>query len=127
MLDRRRFSRYLARYLANLRAFFPGDSQSYPVENVSWKGLFIKADPDLFPKEKRFIYFEIELPEIGRIPMYGYIVHYGTPHDPGIGVEIVEVDKNFTPVWGLFIKAMNYLKEAKEEYDKITRLLQQEE
>lgn len=123
MIDRRRFPRYLA----NLRAYFPGNSQAYPVDNVSWKGLFIKIDPNILPKNKRFIFFELEIPEIGRIPIYGYIVHYGTPSDPGIGIEIVEVDKNFTPVWGLFIKALNYLKEAKEEYEKIRHLLQEEE
>lgn len=51
--------------------------------------------------------------------MYGTIVHFGTPDDPGLGVEIIEIDKNLGPVWNLYIKALSYLREAKEKYDRI--------
>lgn len=122
MIDRRKFPRFFTK----IKAHFPGDSQGYPVENVSWKGLFIKTDKPFSP-EKRFIFFELELPEIGKIPVYGYIVHFGTPEEPGLGIEIVEIDKNLTPVWGLYIKALNFIREAKEEYERITREFTEQE
>jgi hypothetical protein len=112
-MERRKFPRYLAK----VKAYFPGDPTAYTVENISWKGLFIKA-PHKFDLKKRLIYFELDIPEIGRIPIYGYIVHQGTNKNPGIGIEIVEIDKNLAHVWGLYIKALNYLKEAREEYER---------
>jgi hypothetical protein len=114
MLERRKFHRYPT----NLKAYFPNQEEGFPVKNVSWKGVFI-ITTDNFRFEKRLIYFEIEIPEIGRIPIYGYIAHYGTPSEPGLGVEIIEIANNLAPVWGLYIKAMNFLNEAKEEYEKI--------
>jgi len=115
--EKRKFPRY---FLTSLKAYFPGDPTGYSVKNVSWKGLFIKT-PHKFDLQKRLIYFELEIPEIGRIPIYGYIVHQGTEEEPGLGIEIVEIDKNLKPVWGLFIKALNYLQEARAEYEKILR------
>lgn len=113
MIEKRKFPRFLTR----VKAYFPGDSTGYTVKNISWKGLFIKT-PHKFNLEKRLIYFELEIPEIGRIPIYGYIVHQGTDKEPGLGIEIIEIDKNLGPVWGLYIKALNLLKEAREEYER---------
>lgn len=121
MIDRRKFPRFFT----EIKAYFPGDSQAYFVDNVSWKGLFIRTEKNFSP-ERRFLFFELELPEVGKIPVYGYIVHFGTPEEPGLGIEIVEIDKNFTPVWGLYIKALNFLKEAKEEYERIRRQFAEE-
>ncbi|MFN3921774.1 MAG: PilZ domain-containing protein [Caldimicrobium sp.] len=112
--NKRRFPRFASKALA----YFPGDPKGYPVKNLSWKGLFIKTEKFLHTKET-LIYFELDLPEIGKIPMYGTIVHFGTPDDPGLGVEIIEIDKNLGPVWNLYIKALSYLREAKEKYDRI--------
>ncbi|MCX7613653.1 MAG: PilZ domain-containing protein [Caldimicrobium sp.] len=114
MMDKRRFPRFFS----NLKAYFPGDYIAYQVTNLSWKGLFISTEKN-FPKDKRLIFLELELPDIGKIPIYGYIVHYGTPEEPGIGVEIVEIDQNLTPVWSIFIKTLNLLQEARTEYEKI--------
>ncbi len=122
MIERRRFPRFLTQ----IKAYFPGDTTAYTVKNISWKGLFIKT-PHKFTLEKRLIYFELEIPEIGKIPIYGYIVHQGTDEEPGLGIEIIEIDKNLAPVWGLFIKAMNLLKEAREEYEKRIKELNQKE
>lgn len=114
MYEKRKFQRFPT----NLKVYFPNQEEGFPVKNVSWKGLFIET-PDNFKPEKRLIYFEIHIPEIGRIPIYGYIAHYGNPSEPGLGIEIVEIANNLAPVWGLYIKAMNFLNEAKEEYQKI--------
>lgn len=88
------------------------------MKNLSWKGLFIKTDK-FREFQKTLIYFELDLPEIGKIPIYGAIVHFGTPGDPGLGIEIIEIDKNLGPVWNLYIKALSYLREAKQKYDEI--------
>lgn len=114
MHDRRKFQRFPT----NLKAYFPGKEEGFPVKNVSWKGLFIKVPADFKP-EKRLIYLELHIPEIGRIPLYGYIAHYGPPSEPGLGIEIVEIANNLTPVWGLYIKAMNFLNQAHEEYERV--------
>ncbi|MFN4197353.1 MAG: PilZ domain-containing protein [Caldimicrobium sp.] len=113
-IEQRRFPRFFTKILA----YFPGDDKGYPVKNVSWKGLFIKTDKFTKSSEK-FIYLELEIPEIGRIPIYGTIVHYGTPEEPGLGIEILEIDKNLAPVWNIYIKILSYLKEAKEKYEVI--------
>ncbi|MFN3567778.1 MAG: PilZ domain-containing protein [Caldimicrobium sp.] len=113
-MEQRRFPRFLSK----IQAFFPGDPKGYPVKNISWKGLFIKTDKFAKSTEK-LIYFEVDIPEIGRIPLYGTIIHYGTPEDPGLGIEIIEIDKNLAPVWNLYIKALSYLREAKEKYEVI--------
>jgi len=115
--EKRKFPRY---FFTNLKAYFPGDPTGYSVKDVSWKGLFIKT-PHKFDLQKRLIYFELEIPEIGRIPIYGYIVRQGTEEEPGLGIEIVEIDKNLKPVWGLFLKALNYLQQAREKYERILR------
>ncbi len=98
--------------------YFAGDPKGYPVKNLSWKGLFIYTDKFRDTQEK-LIFFELEIPEIGRLPMYGTIVHYGTQEEPGLGVEILEISNNLSPVWNLYIKALNYLREAKEKYEEI--------
>ena len=113
MVERRRFPRFLTQ----VKAYFPGDPTGYSVKNISWRGLFIKT-PHKFNLENRLIYFELEIPEIGRIPIYGYIVHQGTDKEPGLGIEIIEIDKDLGPVWGLYIKALNFLKEARDEYER---------
>jgi len=113
MTNKRRFPRFIS----NVKAYFPGDPHGYPVKNISWKGLFIKT-PLKFDLKRGLIYFELEIPEIGRIPIYGYIVHQGTDKEPGLGIEIIEIDKNLAPVWGLYIKALSFLNEAREEYEK---------
>lgn len=108
-------------------AYFPGDPKGYPVKNLSWKGLFVKTDKFIGSSEK-LIYLELDIPEIGRIPIYGTIIHYGTQDDPGLGIEIIEIDKKLSPVWNLYIKALSYLREAKEKYDIImSKSITQEE
>lgn len=116
MKDKRKFPRFITQ----VKAYFPGDPTGYAVKNISWKGLFIKTPHKINP-EKRLIYFELEIPEIGKIPIYGFVVHQGTDNEPGLGIEIIEIDKNLGPIWGLYIKALNFLKEAREEYEKRLR------
>lgn len=115
-MEKRRFPRFFK----DLKAYFPGDPQEYQVTNVSYKGLFISTTKN-FPKDKKLIFLELELPDIGKIPLYGYIVHYGTPEEQGIGIEIIEIEQNLAPVWGIFIRALQFLQEAKDEYERIKR------
>lgn len=113
-MNRRRFSRHKIKALA----YFPGDAKGYPVENLSWKGIFIKTEK-FKDSQGKVINFVVDIPEIGLIPICGFIVHYGTSDNPGLGVEILEIEKNLAPVWNLYIKALSYLREAKEKYEKI--------
>ncbi len=108
-MDWRRFPRCFAK----LKAYFPGEEKPYEVTNISYKGCFIKTDK-LIPKG-RLIYFELELPDIGLIPIYGLVVRHDLK-EPGMGIEIVEVDKNLNAVWALYLKALSYIEQAKKIY-----------
>jgi len=110
--ERRRFPRCYT----NIKAYFPSDEKPYRVSNVSYRGCFICTNKKI-PRRK-LIYFEIEIPDVGRIPIYGIVVHHGTSKNPGLGIEIIEIDKNLTPVWGLYIKALGYINKAREIYEK---------
>ncbi|MCS7199891.1 MAG: hypothetical protein N2327_04000 [Caldimicrobium sp.] len=88
MMKKRRFPRFFK----NLKAYFPGDPQEYQVTNVSWKGLFVSTTKS-FPKDKKLIFLELELPDIGKIPIYGYIVHYGTPEEQGYALKLSKLGK----------------------------------
>lgn len=112
MIDLRRYPRCLTK----LKAYFPDEKDSYEVLNVSYKGCFIKTDKKI-PINK-LIYFEIEIPDIGLIPIYGVVIHHGTSEEPGIGIEIVDIDKNMRTVWNYYMKALLYIEEAKKAYRK---------
>ncbi len=112
MIDHRKFPRFFTK----LKAYFPDEAISYEVSNISFGGLFIKTNKKF---DKKIIYLEIELPDIGRIPLSGIIVHYGTPENPGIGVEIFMIEKNLKPVWTLYLKGLEYINEAKKVYQSI--------
>ncbi|PMP96093.1 MAG: hypothetical protein C0169_04795, partial [Thermodesulfobacterium geofontis] len=66
----------------------------------------------------KLIYFEVEIPDVGTIPIYGVVIHHGTPEEPGLGIEIVDIDKDMKTVWNYFIKALLYIEEAKSAYKK---------
>lgn len=112
MIDQRRFPRFFTK----LKAYFPDDETSYEVLNVSYGGLFIKTDKKF---DKKLIYFEIELPDIGRLPLSGIIIHYGTKENPGLGIEIFMVEKNLKPVWTLYLKGLDYIDQAKRIYQSL--------
>lgn len=116
MIDLRRFPRCPVK----LKAYFPEDENPYEVINISYKGCFIKTDKKI--PVRKLLYFEIELPEIGVIPIYGLVVHHGTKDNPGLGIEILEIDKNLLPVWNYFLKALLYIEEAKKNYQKYLQL-----
>ncbi len=120
-IDMRRFPRFYTQ----IKAYLPGDPTPYEVSNISYKGCFI-ATPKKIDRGKLLL-FEVELPYIGRIPIYGVVVHHGTPEKPGLGIEIVEIDHNLTPVWALFIKAMGYIEEAREIYQQTMKNLKEGE
>jgi hypothetical protein len=122
MIDLRRYPRCLTK----LRAFFPEEEdQFYEVPNISYKGCFIKTDKKI-PVEK-LIYFEVEIPDIGVVPIYGVVVHHGTSEEPGLGIEIIDIDQNMRPVWNYYLKALLYVEEAKKAYRKALEDLKKEE
>lgn len=112
MIDLRRYPRCPTK----LRAFFPDEEISFNVLNISYKGCFIKTEKKI--PIKKLVYFEIEIPDVGLIPLYGVVVHHGTPEEPGLGIEIVDIDKNMHPVWNYYLKALLYIEEAKSAYKK---------
>jgi len=121
MIDLRGFPRYLTK----LKARFPDDENVYEVLNISYKGCFIKTDKKILPK--KIVYFEIEIPNVGSIPVYGIAVQHGTPENPGLGIEIVDIDKNMRPVWNYYLKALLYIEEAKKAYKKALEESKKEE
>jgi len=120
VIDLRRYPRYLTR----LKAFFPDDENAYEVLNVSYKGCFIKTDKKI-PINK-LVYLEIEIPDVGFIPVYGVVTHYGTSEKEGLGIEIVDIDKNMRPVWNYYLKALLYIEEAKNAYKKALEEMKKE-
>lgn len=112
MIDQRRFPRFFTK----VKAYFPDEETPYEVSNISFGGLFIKTDKKF---DKKLIYFELELPDIGRLPLSGIIMHYGNPENPGIGIEIFMIEKNLKPVWSLYLKGLEYISEAKKVYQSI--------
>ncbi len=118
-IDRRRFTRFDT----YAKAYLPRDSTPYEVTNISYKGCFIATSQKI--DRGKLLFFEVELPYIGRVPIYGVVVHHGTPEKPGLGIEIIEIDHDLTPVWVLFIKAMGYIEEAKKIYDQTMKQLKE--
>jgi len=121
MIDLRRYPRCITK----LKAFFPDDENPYEVLNVSYKGCFIKTDKKI-PINK-LVYFEIEIPDVGLIPIYGVVIHHGTPEREGLGIEIIDIDKNMRPVWNYYLKALLYIEEAKSAYQKALEEIGKEE
>ncbi len=121
MINLRRYPRCITK----LNAFFPDEDQTYEVLNVSYKGCFIKTDKKI-PRNK-LVYFEIEIPDVGVIPLYGVVVHHGTPEMSGLGIEIVDIEKNMRPVWNYYLKALLYIEEAKSAYKKALEESKKEE
>jgi len=121
MIDLRRYSRHLTK----LRAFFPEENQAYEVQNISYKGCFIKSDKNI-PVGK-LVYFEVEIPDVGIVPIYGVVIHHGTEDAPGLGIEIIDIDKNMRPVWNYYLKALLYIEEAKKAYQSALKDLGKEE
>lgn len=121
MIDLRRYPRCLTK----LHAFFPDEEIPFDVLNISYKGCFIKTDKRI--PIKKLVYFEIEIPDVGLIPLYGVVVHHGTPKEPGLGIEIVDIDKNMRPVWNYYLKALLYIEEAKSAYRKAIEESKREE
>ena len=121
MVDLRRFPRCVTK----LKAFFPDDENVYEILNISYKGCFIKTNKKILPK--KIVYFEIEIPDVGLIPVYGVVIHHGTPENPGLGIEIVDIDKNLRPVWNYYLKALLYVEEAKKAYKKALEESKKEE
>lgn len=113
MIDLRRYPRCITK----LKAFFPDDENPYDVLNVSYKGCFIKTSKKF--SINKLIYLQIEIPDVGLIPIYGVVVHHGTEDNPGLGIEIIDIDKNMRPVWNYYLKALLYIEEAKKTYQKI--------
>ena len=116
--------RRFPRCVTKLNAYFPEDNKVYYVTNISYKGCFIEGKLDV--PLKKLIYFEIELPDIGNIPIYGIVVHKKTVDAPGIGIEIIDIDKKFKPVWVAYLKAMYYIEDAKKAYEKAIKEREQE-
>ncbi|HEA84290.1 MAG: PilZ domain-containing protein [Thermodesulfobacterium sp.] len=112
MIDLRRYPRCLTK----LNAYFPDEEDPYEVSNISYKGCFIKTEKKI--PIKKLVYVEIEIPDVGLVPIYGVIIHHGTPENPGLGIEIVDIDKNMRPVWNYYLKALLYIEEAKKAYKK---------
>jgi hypothetical protein len=121
MIDLRRYPRCLTK----LRASFPEENQAYEVQNISYKGCFIKTDKKI-PIEK-LVYFEVEIPDVGVVPIYGVVVHHGTPENPGLGIEIIDIDKNMRSVWNYYLKALLYIEEAKKAYQTALKEIGKEE
>jgi len=110
MIDLRRYPRCVTR----LRAYFPDDENVHEVLNVSYKGCFIRTEKKI--PIRKIVYVEIEIPDVGLIPIYGVVIHHGTPENPGLGIEIVDIDKNMRHVWNYYIKSLLYIEEAKKAY-----------
>ncbi|QER42415.1 PilZ domain-containing protein [Thermodesulfobacterium sp. TA1] len=112
MIDLRRFPRCPTR----LKAYFPGDEDVYEVVNISYKGCFVRGKKNI--SVRKMVFFEIEIPEIGVIPVYGLVVHHGTEKEPGLGIEILEIERQLLPVWNYYLKALLNIEEAKKVYQK---------
>jgi hypothetical protein len=111
-VDLRRFQRYKV----YLRCYFPKEGRYEEVLDVSHKGCFIKTDLNFKPGEK--IYFEVEIPDIGFLPIYGQVV---TKNQSGINVEIIYMDRLIRLVWNYYLKTLLYIDEAKKVYEKWER------
>ena len=70
MIDLRRFPRYLTK----LKAHFPNDENVYEVLNISYKGCFIRTEKKI--PIRKIVYVEIEIPDVGLIPIYGVVIHH---------------------------------------------------
>ncbi|MCD6489851.1 MAG: PilZ domain-containing protein [Thermodesulfobacterium sp.] len=121
MIDLRRYPRCVTR----LRAYFPDDENVHEVLNVSYKGCFIRTEKKI--PIRKIVYVEIEIPDVGLIPIYGVVIHHGTPENPGLGIEIVDIDKNMRHVWNYYIKSLLYIEEAKKAYKKALEESRKEE
>jgi len=120
MIDLRRYPRCLTKLCAS----FPEEDQAYEVQNISYKGCFIKTDKKI--PIKKLVYFEVEIPDVGVVPIYGVVVHHGTPENPGLGIEIIDIDKNMRPVWNYYLKALLYIEEAKKAYQTALKEIREE-
>lgn len=121
MIDLRRFPRCPTR----IKAYLPGSEEAYEVLNVSYKGCFIRTDK-LIPLRK-MVLFEIEIPEVGVIPIYGLVVHHGTEEQPGLGIEILDIERELLPVWNYYLKALLNIEEAKKAYQRYLKTSQKVE
>jgi len=119
MIELRKFERTPIEVLKNLvpKVYFPNDPTPYSVDNLSFKGLFIKTQPN--HRRGEVLDIELEIPAIGRIPMSIQVVHVDTTVKKGIGVEILEIPEGFKKIWAHYVKACHILLEAKEEYQKL--------
>ena len=119
MIDHRKFKRINIEVLANLapRVHFLGNPSPYQVLNLSFAGLFIKGPTNY--KRGEVLDIELEIPAIGRIPMSIEVVWIDASEQKGIGVEILEIPKEYKKIWAHFVKACHALLEAKEEYQRI--------
>jgi len=120
MIDLRKYPRCLTK----LRAFFPEENQAYEVQNISYKGCFIKTDKKI--PIKKLVYFEVEIPDVGVVPIYGVVIHHGTKDVPGLGIEIIDIDKNMRPVWNYYLKALLYIESAKKAYQTALKEIREE-
>jgi len=119
-INLRRYPRCIAR----LKAYFPEDDNEYLVTDISYKGCFIQGKTDI--PRKKLIYFEVEIPDIGLIPIYGVVVHHGTRENPGLGIEILDIEKSLLPVWVAYLKALLYIEDAKQAYKRAISQRQEE-
>jgi len=113
------------RCIANLKARFPGDDEEYPVTNISYKGCFVRGNKKI--PLKKLVYFEVELPEVGVIPIYGVVAHHGTPENPGLGIEIVDIERDMLIVWVAYLKALLYIEDARRAYRRAVESKKKEE
>ncbi len=114
MRERRRYPRF---YFDCVKAFLPGKKQPFPVKNLSLKGCFIEMDDP--PPPGSTLYFELELPDIGRIPIRGMVLHQGGLEPRGAGILFLEIEDEFHHVYARFLKALQLIEEARKLYDKI--------
>lgn len=119
MRDRRRFPRF---YFDCVRAYLPGKGEPLRVANLSLQGCFIEMEDP--PPPGTMLNFELELPDIGRIPIRGMVLHQGGLEPKGAGILFLEIEGEFHHVYAKFLKALQLIEEARKIYDK---LLQAEE
>ncbi len=118
MIEHRRFPRIPVSFLANFspKALILEDKSIFPVSEISFKGLFLVGEPKF--SKYQILDILLEIPNIGEFPMRVQVIHQKFQENPGMGIEILEVEADFRKNWAKFIKGLMLLWEAKEDYLK---------
>ncbi|MBX6422291.1 PilZ domain-containing protein [Thermosulfurimonas sp. F29] len=114
MAEKRRYPRF---YFECVRAYLPGKAEPLRVTDLSLQGCFIEMEDP--PPPGTVLSFEMELPNIGRIPVRGMVLHQGGLEPKGAGILFLEIEGEFHHVYAKFLKALQFIEEARKIYEKL--------